>query len=87
MSEQALFGLALVVASLGLVSASVWGFLSRIPAEKLAGPTLAKFGASVCFGCFALGVVLAPVSIAVDRTVGASLQRIFQNEPTYYLTQ
>jgi hypothetical protein len=87
MSDETLLGLALVVASLGLVSASVWGFLSRIPAEKLAGPTLAKFGATVCLGCFASGIVLAPISIAVDRSVGASLQRIFQNEPTYYLTQ
>lgn len=87
MNDEALLGLALVVASLGLVSASVWGFLSRIPGEKLAGPTLAKFGATVCLGCFALGIVLAPISIAIDRTVGASLQRIFQNEPTYYLTQ
>jgi hypothetical protein len=86
-NEFALLSLAAVIASLALVSASVWGFLSRIPAERLAGPSIAKFGATVCLGCFAVGVILVPVSIAVDRTAGETLSRIFQNEPTYYLTR
>ncbi len=87
LNEGALASLATVVASLALVTASVWGFLSRIPPERLAGPSLAKFGAAVCLGCFAIGVALTPIAIWVDRSVGDALLKIFQNEPTYYLTQ
>jgi hypothetical protein len=87
LSEWALVGLAGVVASLALVTAPVWGFLARVPAERLAGPSLARFGAAVALGCLAAGVVLAPVAIGVDRAVGDQLSKIYQNEPTFYLTQ
>ena len=87
LSDFALLSLAGVVVSLAAVTASVWGFLSRIPAERLAGPSLAKFGATVCLGCFAAGVVVVPFAIAMDKSVGDSLSKIFQNEPTYYLTR
>jgi hypothetical protein len=87
LNETALASLATVVASLALVTASVWGFLTRIPPERLAGTSLMKFGAGVCLGCLACGVALTPIAIAVDRSVGDALLKIFQNEPTYYLTQ
>jgi hypothetical protein len=41
----------------------------------------------VALGCLAAGVVLAPVAIGVDRAVGDQLSKIYQNEPTFYLTQ
>lgn len=87
LNEFALVSVAGVVASLALVTASVWGFLSRVPAERLAGPSVARFGASVCLGSFAAGIVLVPIAIWVDRSVGDTLSKIYQNEPTYYLTQ
>ena len=87
LNEFAVLSLAVVVASLALVTASVWGFLARIPPERLAGPTLAKFGSIVCLGCFAAGVLLVPFAIWIDKSAGDSLSKIFQNEPTYYLTR
>ncbi|MEX2244194.1 MAG: hypothetical protein WD716_10155 [Fimbriimonadaceae bacterium] len=87
LNEFAILSLATVVASLALVTASVWGFLARVPPERLAGPTVAKFGTIVCLGCFAAGVLLVPFAIGIDRSAGDSLSKIFQNEPTYYLTR
>ncbi len=87
LNESALASLATVIASLALVTASVWGFLARIPPERLAGLSLAKFGSAVCLGCFAFGVALTPIAIGVDRSVGDALLKIFQNEPTFHLTQ
>ncbi|HXH59745.1 MAG TPA: hypothetical protein VNI20_00145 [Fimbriimonadaceae bacterium] len=79
--------LSAVIASLALVAASVWGFIARVPAERLAGLTVAKFGTYVCLLCFGLGVVITPLSIAVDHKISDPLSKIFQNESAYYLTR
>lgn len=86
-SAQTLKSLAAVVLSLVLVSASVWGYVHHYPAERLAGESIKKFGLQVCLGCFALGVVIAPLSIALDHKYGATALKVFQNEPNYYWTR
>lgn len=86
-SEFVLLGLSGVILSMALVTGSVWGFLLHVPAERLASVSLTRFGAFVCFGCFAAGIILAPISIAVDKVVGEKIGKIFRNEPNFYLTQ
>lgn len=85
--SMTLFTLAAVVASLALVTAAVWGYIHKFPAERLAGHSLKKFGLAVCLGCFALGVVIVPVSISLDHKFAETLSKVFENEPTYYLTR
>lgn len=87
LTDSSVLALAVIVASLVLFTAPVWGFIARIPASALVGRSLSGFGASLCLGCFALGVVLVPVAIGIDRSVGNSLSKSFQNEPSFYLTQ
>ncbi len=87
LTDSSVLALALVVGSLALVTAPVWGFIARVPASALVGKSVSSFGAAVCLGCFALGVAMVPVSIAIDRSTGDGLAKTFQNEPSYYLTQ
>ena len=86
-SAQSLQSLAAIICSLVLVSASVWGYVHHYPAERLAGVSIKKFGLQVCLGCLALGVVIAPLSIALDHKYGETALKVFQNEPNYYLTR
>lgn len=86
-SEFALVGLSAIILSVALITGSVWGFLLRVPSEKLASVSLMRFGTNVCLGCFAAGILLAPPAIAGDKIVRDRIHKIFQNEPNYYLTK
>ncbi|MCH8978632.1 MAG: hypothetical protein IH945_05240 [Armatimonadetes bacterium] len=85
--SSTLLSLAAVIASLALVTATVWGYIHKFPADKLAGFSLKHFGLRVCLGCFALGVVIVPASISLDHKFAETLSKVFENEPTYYLTR
>jgi hypothetical protein len=84
---SSLLALTGFIASLSLVTAPVWGFIERISSNRLVGKSLVTFGLWVCLGSFALGVILVPAAIGLDRSVGDALAKTFQNEPSYYLTQ
>ncbi len=86
-SGFALLGLTGVILSLALVTGSVWGFLLRVPSERLAAVSLMRFGAFVCLGCFAAGILVAPISIAADKIAADRIDKIFQHESNFYLTQ
>ena len=83
--SSTLLSLAAVIVSLALVTATVWGYIHKFPAERLAGFSLKQFGLRVCLGCFALGAVIVPASISLDHKFGETLSKVFVNEPSYYL--
>jgi hypothetical protein len=85
--ETSLLALAGFIASLAFVIAPVWAFMVRLAPHRLVGTSVMRFGASVFLGCIALGVAMVPAAVGVDRSVGDSLSKTFQNEPSFYLTQ
>lgn len=87
MEDSSILALSGFIASLSVVTAPIWGFIERLAPHRLIGTSLLKFGATVSLGCFALGVAMVPAAVGLDRAVGDSLQKTFQNEPSFYLTQ
>jgi hypothetical protein len=76
--------IALILAGI-ILTAPLWAFAQRLPTHyvlNLAFQRLAKFVAVLSFS---VAVILGPVALIVERSVEPQLQRIFSNEPVYYL--
>jgi hypothetical protein len=80
-----LLGLASIFFCLLLVAIPFWSLVQRLSTAHVLGLALRKFGTCLGFGALALGIVLGPVAVYMDREFGQTLDELVGNEPVYYI--
>jgi hypothetical protein len=84
-STPLLLGLASIFFCLLLVAVPLWALVQRLSTAHVLGLALRKLGAYIGFGALALGIVLGPVAVYLDRDFGQTLDELVGNEPVYYI--
>jgi len=83
----ALLGLAGIFLGMVLATAPAWGAFRRYRPHVLAGFALRQFGTGVAIAALFFALIAGPVSMAWERRIQSTLQKLVGNEPTYYLIQ
>jgi len=79
-----LLGFSLLVFGLFLLVPPAWGLAQKYDPQRLLGPTFRRFGVWIATSCAAASVLLGPVCLAWDESIGRNLRMLVDNEPLYY---
>jgi hypothetical protein len=80
-------GLSMIVISLLFVAATAWGFASHFASSAVLSLILRKFGATIGIVGLIGAIVLCPLGMAYDRSLGVTTFQMMTQEPLYYYTK
>jgi hypothetical protein len=77
-------GLAAVPLGFLLLAVPMWSLAQRIAPTHVLTLALKKLGTFLGVGGLACGILLTPVAVYADRTLGETLGQLVGNEPVFY---
>jgi len=86
-SSPVMLAWALLSISFSLAASQVWAFLNHRRSAAIAGMGLLRFGSTAAIACILIGVASTPVMITWDQDLAETLDRMFRNEPGFYLNR
>ncbi len=76
---------SILVFSFSICASQIWAFINRRRSLPVAALGMVRFGLTSAISCLVISIAATPLLLAWDQEIADDFQKLFLNEPRYYI--